>query len=87
MLWADTWQTVSPTQFPPELSIAVLAIPVVGGLGSIAGAIAAAVLIYFPTLFWSTYLDGVLGDTAQTAFQLVFSGVNVLIDLPAEQLL
>jgi ABC-type branched-subunit amino acid transport system ATPase component/ABC-type branched-subunit amino acid transport system permease subunit len=81
VLWADTWQTVSPTQFPPELSIAVLAIPVVGGLGSVAGAIAAAVVLYFPTLFWSTYLDDVLGDAAQTGFQLLFSGINVLIVL------
>jgi ABC-type branched-subunit amino acid transport system ATPase component/ABC-type branched-subunit amino acid transport system permease subunit len=81
VLWADTWQTVSPAQFPPELSIAVLAIPVLGGLGSVSGAIAAAVVLYFPTLFWSTYLDNVLGDAAQTGFQLLFSGVNVLIVL------
>jgi ABC-type branched-subunit amino acid transport system ATPase component/ABC-type branched-subunit amino acid transport system permease subunit len=81
VLWADVWQTVSPTQFPPELSITLLAIPVVGGLGSVAGAIGAAVVLYFPVLFWSSYLDRVFGDVAQTAFQLLFSGINVLIVL------
>jgi ABC-type branched-subunit amino acid transport system ATPase component/ABC-type branched-subunit amino acid transport system permease subunit len=81
VLWANAWQTVSAGQFPPELSLAVLAVPVIGGLGSVAGAIAGAVFLYFPTFFWSRALDGVLGDSAQAGFQLVFSGLNVLIVL------
>ncbi len=51
VFWALDWQSVSPTQFTADISIAVLAIPVIGGLGSLGGAVAAAVLLYMGTFF------------------------------------
>jgi ABC-type branched-subunit amino acid transport system ATPase component/ABC-type branched-subunit amino acid transport system permease subunit len=78
VLWANAWQTVTPSQFAPELSMTLLALPVVGGVGSVAGAVAAAVVLYFPTLFWSGFLGEVFGDTARTAFYLSFSGLGVI---------
>ncbi|HET7721661.1 MAG TPA: branched-chain amino acid ABC transporter permease, partial [Acidimicrobiales bacterium] len=39
VLWAFAWKSVSVTQFTPDVSIAILAIPVIGGLGSISGAV------------------------------------------------
>jgi ABC-type branched-subunit amino acid transport system ATPase component/ABC-type branched-subunit amino acid transport system permease subunit len=85
VLWANAWQSVSPLQFPPELSMALLTIPVIGGVGSVAGAIAAAVLVYFPTLFWSTYVVRLLGDSAVVGAFLFISGmttVNVVLLFP-----
>src|SRR4051812_16208272 len=37
VLWADAWTSVAPTQFTADVSIAIIAIPVIGGLGSIGG--------------------------------------------------
>src|SRR5207244_5536768 len=51
VLWAEAWKNVSNSQFNPALSLAILAVPVIGGVGSLAGAVAAAVLLYFPTSF------------------------------------
>ena len=85
VLWANAWQSVSPLQFPPELSMALLTIPVIGGVGSVAGAIAAAVLVYFPTLFWSTYIVRLLGDSAVVGAFLFISGsstVSVVLLFP-----
>lgn len=81
VLWANGWQSISPGHFPPSVSLAVLAIPVVGGVGSVGGAVAAAVFLYFPTFFWSTYLGDLLGDAAEAGFFLFFSGFNVLVVL------
>src|SRR5205807_1289653 len=68
-----------------ELSMALLAIPVIGGVGSVAGAIAATALLYFPTLFWSTYLERLLGDSAPAGVYLLLSGlttVGVVLQFP-----
>src|SRR5207237_8431169 len=44
VLWADAWRNVSATQFPADLSLAVLAAVVIGGIGSVAGAVAGGVV-------------------------------------------
>jgi ABC-type branched-subunit amino acid transport system ATPase component/ABC-type branched-subunit amino acid transport system permease subunit len=72
VLWADAWLVVNPDQFVPAVSLSLLAIPVVGGLGSIGGAIAAAMVLYLPTYF-------LLGS--QPALQVAFPSVLMLVVL------
>lgn len=86
VLWADAWLVASPDAFSPELSIALLAIPVVGGLGSVGGAIAGAMLLYLPAYYISPHVAGLFGKLGSgVAFQLAFAGlsmVGVLIAYP-----
>jgi ABC-type branched-subunit amino acid transport system ATPase component/ABC-type branched-subunit amino acid transport system permease subunit len=87
VLWADAWRTVQPDQFPPTVSLALLALPVIGGLGSIAGAIAAAVALYVPTFFLTPLLTAAFGDSISRVFgdeagvaffTLFFSGLGIV---------
>ncbi len=79
VFWALDWQSVSPSQFTADISIAVLAIPVIGGLGSLGGAVAAAVLLYMGTFFIGPHLSGLLGSFGQNVgFLLFFSGIGVV---------
>jgi ABC-type branched-subunit amino acid transport system ATPase component/ABC-type branched-subunit amino acid transport system permease subunit len=72
VLWADAWRVASPEHFAPALSLSLLAVPVIGGLGSVAGAIAGAAALYLPTYF---LLDG------QPGFQLAFGGLMMVFAL------
>ena len=87
VLWADAWRTVSVNQFPPDASIAVLAAPVIGGIGSVAGAVAGAVMLFAPTYFIGPHLTVLFGTFGrQVAFQLAIGGVGliaVLLSYPA----
>lgn len=79
VLWADSWQTVSASQFPPQLSLSILAVPVIGGLGSISGAVAGGALLYLSTFFLSPLLTSALGSTGrQIGFQLALGGMAMV---------
>ena len=79
VLWADAWKALSTTQFTPDVSIAILAVPVIGGLGSIAGAVAAAVLLYGSTFFVGPHVSGLFGDLGQNlGFSLFLAGSGVV---------
>ena len=86
VLWAEAWHNVSASQFNPALSLAILAVPVVGGLGSLAGAIAGAVLLYAPAYFFNSFATAVFGDLGRDiGFQLALGGaslVGVLLAYP-----
>jgi ABC-type branched-subunit amino acid transport system ATPase component/ABC-type branched-subunit amino acid transport system permease subunit len=74
-LWASAHRVANVDQFTPDLSIAVLAIPVVGGLGSLAGAIVGALALYVPVYFGAPHLEGLLGDFAKSiGFLLLLGG-------------
>lgn len=80
VLWADTWKAVSATQFTPDVSVAILAIPVIGGLGSIGGAVAAAVALYGLTFFVGPEVQGLFGDLGQNlGFSLFLAGSGVVV--------
>ena len=61
VFFAADWQSVTPTYFDADISIALLAIPVVGGLGSLGGAVAAAVLLYMGTFFVAPHAEQPVG--------------------------
>jgi ABC-type branched-subunit amino acid transport system ATPase component len=67
VLWADAWRVASPAHFDPQVSLSLLAAPVIGGLGSIGGAIAGAVVLYLPISF--------LSPGSQAEYQLALGGV------------
>jgi len=79
VLWAVAWQVASPVQFTPDLSIAIIAIPVIGGLGSLSGAIAAAGMLYLGTFFIGPLVAPVFGSFGHNVgFQLFLAGVFML---------
>src|SRR5205085_10825063 len=79
VVWAEAWRNVSTSQFSPALSIAVLAVPVIGGLGSLAGAVAGAVMLYAPTYFLAPLAAHVFGSFGrQVGFQLALGGVSLV---------
>lgn len=79
VFYAAAWQSLSPDLFGADVSIAILAIPVIGGLGSIGGAVAAAVLLYSTTFFVGPHVSGLLGSVGQNvAFLLAISGLSVI---------
>jgi ABC-type branched-subunit amino acid transport system ATPase component/ABC-type branched-subunit amino acid transport system permease subunit len=82
VFFAADWQSVTPTYFGADASIALLAIPVVGGLGSLGGAVAAAALLYLATFFVGPHVEGLLGSVGQNAgFLLFIAGVGVIVTM------
>src|SRR5205085_12190130 len=77
VVFGAAWTNVSGDLIPPAASLTVLAIPVVGGLGSVSGAIAAAVLLYAPIYCLAPSLAGVFGEDA--GFQLLFAGAGLVL--------
>ena len=86
VLWADAWTVASPSQFGADVSLALLAVPVIGGLGSLGGAVAAAVMIYGGTFFIGPLASPVFGSAGQhLGFQLFLAGsllVGTLLAFP-----
>ncbi len=86
VLWAYAWRVVSTDQFTANVSISVIAIPVIGGLGSVAGAITAAVVLYASTFFIGPSVAPLFGEFGQNlGFQLFLAGtgqVMVLMKYP-----
>ena len=79
VIWGLAWDNVSADLVQPAQSLAILAIPVVGGLGSIAGAIAGAVIVYFPTFFLAPELSGILGEFGENpGLQLLIAGSGLV---------
>ena len=80
VLWGTAWRTVSVDLVPPEASLLLLAIPVIGGLGSLSGAIAGAMAVYLPAFFLSPYLTPLFGDFGkQLGFQLALAGIGLVV--------
>ena len=80
VVWGVAWDNIAVELIQPTQSLAILAIPVVGGLGSVAGAIAGAAVIYLPTFFLGPALSGVLGSFGEDlGFQLALSGLGLVL--------
>ena len=80
VFWAIAWQRMTPDMLGPEVSVAILAVPVIGGLGSISGALAATVLLYGPQLFLIPHLTPWLGAFGRSSlgFLLLIGGLGVV---------
>ena len=84
VLWAIAFQNLGVAQFNPALSLSILAIPVIGGLGSLNGALGASVLLYGLTFFLGPHLGAVFGDVGRSVgFQLLLAGIGQLAVLLA----
>lgn len=82
VVWADAWRSVATTQFSPDVSIALLAAPVVGGIATLGGAVAGAVVIYGSAFFVSPSLTALFGSFgSQLAFQLALGGSGIIVTL------
>jgi ABC-type branched-subunit amino acid transport system ATPase component/ABC-type branched-subunit amino acid transport system permease subunit len=86
VVWADAHAAVGTDQFTADFSIALLAIPVIGGLGSLGGAVAAAALLWGFTFFLGPHMQWLFGSYGHSlAFSLVLAGagqVYVLMKMP-----
>jgi ABC-type branched-subunit amino acid transport system ATPase component len=81
-VWADAQPAVGPAQFPADFSIALIAIPVIGGLGSIGGAVLAAALLWGGTYFIGPHVQGIFGSFGHgLAFSLVLAGAGQVFTL------
>jgi len=76
VLWISAWHTISADLLVPESSLVVLAAPVVGGLGSLSGAVAGTVYVYAPEFFFGSALRGVFGRGI--GMTLLLSGVGLI---------
>jgi ABC-type branched-subunit amino acid transport system ATPase component/ABC-type branched-subunit amino acid transport system permease subunit len=77
VLWANGYGVANLNQFSPNLSIALLAIPVIGGLGSLSGALAGALAVYIPVYFITPHLFGLLGPfSSSIGFLLLLGGLG-----------
>ena len=84
VLWAVAWRRVSPLDFPADLSLPILALPVIGGLGSIPGAVASAITVYAPAYFLSPIVRPLFGRVgANVGFQLALAGAGTVLTLLA----
>jgi ABC-type branched-subunit amino acid transport system ATPase component/ABC-type branched-subunit amino acid transport system permease subunit len=72
VLWAEAWRTVTPSQFTADVSVALIAVPVIGGLGSVGGAVLAAVLLYGGTFFLGPLAAPLFGDYGHNLGLLLF---------------
>ena len=80
VVWADAWRDVANAQFPPQVSLTILALPVIGGAGSIGGAIVAAALLYGATFLVSPHLNWLFGSLGSSlAFQLFLAGAGLVV--------
>jgi ABC-type branched-subunit amino acid transport system ATPase component/ABC-type branched-subunit amino acid transport system permease subunit len=83
-LYALAWQQVSVAQFSPDLSLSILAVPVIGGLGSLSGALLGSLILYVPTFFLAPSIVGALGESdAQAVIQLLLGGLLMPVMLLA----
>ncbi len=86
VLWAVSWHSVVPDQFDPSISLALVALPVIGGVGSIPGAVAGGIVFQAGTVYVSPHVEGLLGSLGgNLGFVTLFGGLSLvgfLLQLP-----
>jgi branched-chain amino acid transport system ATP-binding protein len=82
VLWAYAWKLISPAEFAADVSLAVIAIPVIGGLGSLGGAAVAGVLLYASSFFVGPHLANLFGSFGHNVgFTLALGGLGLVATL------
>jgi len=77
VLWASAWHTVSPDLLSPAWSLQLIAAPVIGGLGSLGGAVAGTVVVFGPSLFFGTWFRSVFGN--EIGVSLFAAGAGLIV--------
>jgi ABC-type branched-subunit amino acid transport system ATPase component/ABC-type branched-subunit amino acid transport system permease subunit len=79
VIWAEAMRNVATHQFSPAISLSILAVPVIGGMGSLAGAVVGAVAVFAPAFFLGPVTEALFGEfSAQVGFQLALGGVGLV---------
>ena len=79
VIWAEAWRNAAATQFSPAVSLSILAVPVIGGLGSLGGAVAGAVAVFAPAFFLTPVTEAIFGEfSSQVGFQLALGGFGLV---------
>src|SRR3954470_13679533 len=82
VLWVEAWKSATPAHFDANVSLALIALPVIGGLGSVAGAVSAAALLYGATFFLGPLVAPVFGDYGRNlGFALFLAGAGQIYAL------
>ena len=76
VLWVSAWHTVSPELLAPESSFVILAAPVIGGLGSVGGAVLGTVVVFGPQFFLGSGLHSIFGNSI--GMTLLISGLGLV---------
>lgn len=74
VIYADAWRLTSPQQFPAAASLTILALPVIGGMGSISGALAAAAVLHMSFFYMAPVSSFIFGER-NVLFELLLAGV------------
>jgi ABC-type branched-subunit amino acid transport system ATPase component/ABC-type branched-subunit amino acid transport system permease subunit len=77
VVWLAAFRTVSLELFDPQQSLVVLAMPVIGGLTSLPGAVLGAIVVYAIPAFTANWFRSVFSNTIQ--FQLFLGGLGLLL--------
>ena len=79
VVWADAYRNVAQSYFSPQLSLVLLALPVIGGTGSVAGAVVAAALFYGINFFVNPHLYSLFGTVGGSfGFQTILGGIGIV---------
>jgi ABC-type branched-subunit amino acid transport system ATPase component/ABC-type branched-subunit amino acid transport system permease subunit len=79
VVWAGAWETAAPRAFSADLSLLLLAVPVIGGVTSLAGSVTATTVFFSLSFFVSPYVADVFGGFGkQIGFQLMLAGLGVV---------
>ena len=77
VLWAAAWRNVSDQLFGAHESLLVLAIPVIGGLGSLPGAVLGAAFVFGVPAFLGDAMKSVFSNSMQ--FALFMAGIGLIV--------
>ena len=82
VLFVAAWRNAAPALFTADISIAALAVPVIGGLGSLSGAVAGALLLYLPAFVIGPWVSDLFGNFGHNlGFQLFLGGLGLVVTL------
>jgi len=77
VLWLTVWRTVGVELVPPQQSLIVLSIPIIGGMSSLPGAALGSAFVIGMPLLVGDAMKSVFSNTIQ--FQLAMGGIGLII--------
>jgi ABC-type branched-subunit amino acid transport system ATPase component/ABC-type branched-subunit amino acid transport system permease subunit len=77
VMWLVAWRSVSVELLRPQNSLLMLSIPVVGGIGSAAGAVLGSIVLFAIPSLTADWVKSVFSSTLQ--FQLFLGGLGLIL--------